>query len=325
MFEDALRQAPREELVEHIRLQRELIHRLHRRVLELEDSLERVYRGMRPATQSTGDRSHLTSSPASAVEKGAGLQLEGGTHTPPGTGPFPHVGARLPPTLVPPPPLHRAGAASASPQGGGGLRAPEPRRQAPRPHAEERSPTVRTASLALVPPPASDALEARMRAPAPFALSAATAPADPLSPSSDHPTLLEGIKEINLVLAAHRAGRPALPLPVVEELEEIRTRLLRGFKQAYFMGGDEEATDDASQLPPHIDGARAQDAPPLQPPLRSRLGVAVDADEGGGFHTPLHGRLAQEGDAAGAGRVCPRWVSPESSRVVYGTSPHRRW
>ncbi|KAG5502585.1 hypothetical protein JIQ42_05654 [Leishmania sp. Namibia] len=327
MFEEALRHAPREELVEHIRLQRELIQRLHRRVLELESTVESAY----TCPSAGGGASGAVSCQVSPSEQQRAVFPSNARH-----------GALAP--------IHPQSAESASGSvapATTGMRLPAarretslslgerwstddngtpaalgPRRQPPHLHTEDAVSSVfaRVASSsqrqkggrAAMATPSNGTDDATPAPTLPMRpLAPAPAPASAISTvltssSVDHPTVLEGIKEINYVLAAHRAGRPALPLPVVEELEDIRTRLLRGFKHTHIMSGG----DDGKAL----EAAAA---------VRRAYGALPKGEEAVLREGPLDLSLERRVDASNdASLVCPRWVSPDSSRVVYGTSPH---
>ncbi|CAJ1023376.1 hypothetical protein, conserved [Leishmania lindenbergi] len=322
MFEEALRQAPREELVEHIQLQRELIQRLHRRVLELESSLEGMYTCSSAdcgadsaadcrASPSEQQRSALSTNARPSPSHPAYPQCVGGASG----GGTPQT-ARTHPLVT-----HRETSLAFNnlwrADEDGAVTAPEPRRQPPHPHTEEKAPTTfarlsfssqRQANAHVALATSNNGTGATTAsAPAMPALSSAAASSTELTSSSvDHPTLLEGIKEINYVLAAHRAGHPALPLPVVEELEDIRTRLLQGFKQTYVMGDGDDGTAQAA-------AAAACQAYCALP----------QGEEAVPYEVPLDLLFERRADAfSDASRVCPRWISPDSSRVVYGTSPH---
>jgi hypothetical protein len=320
MFEEALQKAPREELVEHIRLQRELIQRLHRRVVELETSLEQAC----ATSQAARDDEDCAQTSSSTSVKGIWAPAE---RSPPHADTA--AAPKTPPSVVSPRVRKRAAwmsslSKSATPSTSPGQpqrratitisatcpstnlegefkssMAPEPRRGPPVPYAE-KSTSGRHASSLLskantqMVPVSSSAVVTSMSAHDGPSVSSP-------SPSDDHPTVLEGIKEINYVLAAHRAGRPSLPLSVVEELEEIRGRLLQGFKQMWLTGREEpECTRDKW----------ARDAPSLEAITHSRV-HAIRRSFGEG-----------SGTAAEVDCVCPRWVSPDASRVVYGESPH---
>ncbi|CBZ26602.1 conserved hypothetical protein [Leishmania mexicana MHOM/GT/2001/U1103] len=311
MFEEALRQAPREELVEHIRLQRELIHRLHRRVLELESSLESVYTCSSDGGGATGVDGQST---APYGQQRAVLSSNA-RH-----GPSPPIDQQsvhgAPPANVRTRPLTTL---CEMPLGFSerwrtdndeAVAVPEPRRQPPRPHVNEKAPVSFARLSSLQQQTAECAAMATSAngtdsAPAPF--SAAAVSTGLTSSSVDHPTVLEGIKEINYVLAAHRAGRTALPLPVVEELEDIRTRLLQGFTQTHSMGDrDDGAAHEAAAAARQAYGALPRSEEMVLNAGPSNLLFERRADT---FRDATH--------------VCPRWVSPDSSRVVYGTSPRR--
>ncbi|KAG5479956.1 hypothetical protein LSCM1_06375 [Leishmania martiniquensis] len=323
MFEEALRQAPREELVEHIRLQRELIQRLHRRVLELESTLESAY-----TCPSAGDgASGADGCQAALSEQQRDVFSSDACHgaSPPMNGqgvnraPDGVLPAAKGATLLG---THRETSLSLSERwptdSHGAIASLEPRRQLSRFYTEERA----LSAFARLPSSSQRQTGARLATTTPTSPTddATPAPIPPRRPVTrapdistgltsslvDHPTVLEGIKEINYVLAAHRAGRPALPLPVVEELEDIRTRLLRGFKQTHIMsgGGDGEAQGVASAV------CQAYGALPK----------GVEAVLGDGRSDLSLGRCVD--DVSGMSRVRPRWISPDSSRVVYGTPSH---
>ncbi|KAG5506729.1 hypothetical protein GH5_05943 [Leishmania sp. Ghana 2012 LV757] len=322
MFEEALRHAPREELVEHIRLQRELIQRLHRRVLELESTLESAY----TCPSAGGGPSGAVSCQVSPSEQERAVfptNAHHGSWAPSHPRSVESASGNVAPTTTGMrlPAARREKSLSLgerwSTDDNGTPVALGPRRQPPHPHTEDAVSSLfaRVASSsqrqkggrAAMATPSNGTDDA---APAP------TLPMRPLAPASaastvlasssvDHPTVLEGIKEINYVLAAHRAGRPALPLPVVEELEDIRTRLLRGFKHTHIMSGG--------------DDGRAQEAATV----RRAYGALPKGEEAVLREGPLDLSLERRVNASNdANLVCPRWVSPDSSRVVYGTSPH---
>ncbi|GET88094.1 hypothetical protein, conserved [Leishmania tarentolae] len=315
MFEEALRQAPREELVEHIRLQRELIQRLHRRVLELESSLESVH----TCCSDGGDVADAVGQSAAPPEHQRTALCSNDGH-----GPSPRVGRQslhgasggVPLTTARTHPLstHREMLLGFNGRGytdnDEGVAAPEPRCQPPHPHLNEGAPATferlssasqrQTSERVAMPTPANGAGSP----PAPS--SAASISTGLTSSSVDYPTLLEGIKEINYVLAAHRASRPALPLQVVEELEDIRTRLLQGFKQTRGVDDRQDRTAREVAVRPEAYGA--------VPMSEEKLLNAAPSDL----------LFERRSDAfRDTSSVCPRWVSPDSSRVVYGTSPRR--
>ncbi|KAG5506401.1 hypothetical protein JKF63_05904 [Porcisia hertigi] len=330
MFEEALQKAPRGELVEHIRLQRELIQRLHRRVLELESSLEALY----PCSGAGGGTTTgAADCPAPQFEQQYSILSRNAHHRP-----FTPIDSQGVDSLSGVEPTAAAAAAAAaaastrhiathgeaslgdqywSAADDGAVSAPRPRRQLPHTHTEEKAP----ASFARLPssqqPPGALAgmvmsthSPGATPAPAPtVAVSSSTAASAALLSASsvDHPTVLEGIREINYVLAAHRAGRPALPLAVVEELENIRTRLLEGFKHTYTVHDRDDVTAQGA-----VTARQGQGTLPRGE--RARLYTnPVDVS---------HERRAD--DFSDASRVCPRWISPDSSRITYGTSPHPR-
>ncbi|KPA75389.1 hypothetical protein ABB37_08665 [Leptomonas pyrrhocoris] len=337
MFEEALQKAPREELVEHIRLQRELIQRLHRRVIELEAALERACvtsKNTREDVDGPSSNSPVRDVTTAVILKEprqAQAASKNGRTSAAITAPAAPGSPRArKPAWSSSTSLSKSRSSSASPlptekrivsatsKGSANphaehtstAAAPEPRREPPTPHVERHLDAVaprqqhqQQPSMAVVPAPpmgAAASTNALMKS-----LSSSSTLS---SPSADHPTVLEGIKEINYVLAAHRAGRPALPLPVVEELEEIRGRLLQGFKQIYFGGGVAAERDGAHEESANWMG----DKPPLDDAAHARLRVMRES------YGNSRGKVE-------ADRVCPRWVSPDSSRVVYGSSPYRRW
>lgn len=343
MFEEALQKAPREELVEHIRLQRELIQRLHRRVIELEASLERAMATSTTFKGSDNARdSPLSSSPVREVNPTAGKQKTARGATAQGrvlsnaTLTTVSSRAREPANSSASAKQHTPSMHARPQQGENDLShltiskqtapsgssddacvtsaAPEPRHELPVPHAEKHADALPAPS-----PPQLTAQATSAPSTSVVAVRSSDAlrqPSTPPSPSAEHPTVLEGIKEINYVLAAHRAGRPALPLPVVEELEEIRSRLLQGFKQTYIAGvsPDSELSEYHEARPfqmRHVGWAR--DERSLDDVARSRISTLRQSCG-----------IARGEDGEAADRVCPRWVSPDSSRVVYGESPRRR-
>ncbi|KAG5480670.1 hypothetical protein CUR178_05805 [Leishmania enriettii] len=327
MFEEALRHAPREELVEHIRLQRELIQRLHRRVLELESTLESAYTCPNAGSGASGAVSCQVSPseqeravfPSNARRGSLALSHPQSVESASGSVAPATTGMRLPAA-------RRETSLSLGERRGtddnGAPAALGSRRQPPHPHTEDAVPSVfahvassnqreKGGRAAMATP--SNSMDDGTPAPTlpmrPLAPAPASAISTVLTSSSvDHPTVLEGIKEINYVLAAHRAGRPALPLPVVEELEDIRTRLLRGFKHTHIMSGGNDGN--------------AQEAAAA---MRRSYGALPKGEEAvlreGQLDLSLERRVDASNDAS---LVCPRWVSPDSSRVVYGTSPHGR-
>ncbi|AYU78315.1 hypothetical protein conserved [Leishmania donovani] len=315
MFEEALRQAPREELVEHIRLQRELIHRLHRRVLELESSLESVY----TCSNDGGDAAGADGQSAAPSERQRAVLSSNLRHgpSPPIVQQSVHgVSGGAPPAKARTYPLATfcetplGFSERWSTDNDEAAAAPEPRCRPPRPHIEEKAPVafarLSSSLQRQTGEPAAMATSANGTDTAPEPFSAAAISTGLTSSSVDHPTVLEGIKEINYVLAAHRAGRPALPLPVVEELEDIRTRLLQGFKQTHSMGDRDNGTAHEAATARQAYGALPRGEEIMLNAGPSDLLFERRADN---FRAATH--------------VCPRWVSPDSSRVVYGTSPRR--
>ncbi|KAK7202197.1 hypothetical protein NESM_000289800 [Novymonas esmeraldas] len=261
MFDAALRDAPREELVEHIHLQRELIQRLHRRVLELESSLELLYTDTHVDTAN-----RMAFLEPSAHEHRAAPSLSSGARH--GAPPLARLGSGAPDT-------HRAEerwcARAREGEGEGRVVAPEPRRQAPHPHRADGAPAV---------------------SPAPSASS---------SSATDHLTVLEGVKEINYVLAAHRDGHPTLPPCVVKELEDIRMRLLRGFQKT-FASGDRDAATPAQEEEGRT-AARGSHA------RRGSDGVPEPRIDGRRIETSTSGDSAET--SCTSRWVRPRWISPD--------------
>lgn len=185
--------------------------------------------------------------------------------------------------------------------------APEPRHEPPLPHADAHrfadhsSSSTTSHSIPRVAPVLSKGVVNLIDPPRHSELISSFS-------SVDHPTVLEGIKEINYVLAAHRAGRPALPLPVVEELEEIRSRLLQGFKNLY-MSADVSKRDGSKGDEQRQNWTRGQ-------------GVLSGGDTQARIHAIRQSYEEMRNErGVDADRVCPRWVSPDSSRVIYGESP----
>ncbi|KPI85517.1 hypothetical protein ABL78_5437 [Leptomonas seymouri] len=324
MFEEALRKAPREELVEHIQLQRELIRRLHRRVIELEASLESA------CAASKNVRVDADESAAALPVKGATCAAE--EQRLPRTASSherevanaaltllsPRARAYASslassklrsPSALPLPPRKRTTTATTNIANDFGdectSAAPEPRRELPMPHTEEHLSRVSSSSPLR---PSTRAMPAPTEGAMPSVHTYAKPSSAAGSSSVDHPTVLEGVREINYVLAAHRVGRPALPLSVVEELEEIRNRLLQGFKQMLLSAGSPAEDDRANEeLASWTSGERLPDD---------------------SVHSRAHDILQSCGVTRGKAevdRVRPRWVSPDASRVVYGESPHRGW
>lgn len=322
MFKEALQKAPREELVEHIRLQRALIQRLHRRVLELEASLERACVVTRSTAADSDGNSDARRSPSRDTRETpvksqqqqhrstASSSMQASATSPQARRPAWDSSTLLPRRPSPPRETHaeRKSRSGTGFSADGAAAAPEPRRDPPRPHTDERRASSSTASPLPPPPTTARAVDDK-----PALGEASQKPTlVPAVSSADHPTVLEGVKEINYVLAAHRAGRPSLPLPVVEELEEIRDRLLQNFKLMWLRGSavaaEEEREVHRLQHESWVGAGDSQD---------DTARVRLD------FIRQSYGAAGREGEAVC--RVQPRWVSPESSRVVYGDSPHRRW
>lgn len=293
MLLEMLRTAPRDELIQHIELQREIIQRLHQRIIDLEAALEVSFTTATHANACTSERSMTIHHPREAIIAHPSLvdDVVGSTSkliSERSSSTEHHPG---------PPPLRRFLNVADNTD-------PVPQHNFPKPYATNQSLLPYRDTNTTVSPINSSSAQATSVAAAPLPV----VPPSPASVSSQG-TAMEGIQDIDYVLAAHRSGRPSLPTAVVEELQHIRAQLLSAASET-------RRADFFNEEGSRLGQAGAHEV----------VGTIHHNDVAEEAVCPTCVRPVQRSSHVTAARgpqgiVSPRWVSPDASHVVNATVP----